>query len=339
MQIANPSLGDLLKTPPTEPQAGAEQANLCLESRVSASRQTDYEGRVATAANWADWRGRHARYVKNEVRRRSPLSATFAVGEPSLRPGVETNQWLIRIERIDDLLTDYGVDTGRPLPAATLDAWIKSARGPNGAAPSPGPRTTNSLADLGRLTSGASATASPEVRALEDLTDFFNQQRADGRPSFVAFDAECPDIATRPDWAAWLSDHCGLAHLFAGAEVTLALFRYRVQEVLNGQPKPYQGATVFAVPTVLDHPFYNVFHPAPDAFDWGQAVGLAPQDDCGHLVAELVHARIEYQAQHWVRVGTLNRPTPTEAEIDALRDQHLACLRVRPGLAGYGKGC
>ena len=280
------------------------------------------------------------RIVKNEVRRRSPLSTAFAVGEPSLRPGIEPNQWLIRIERIDDLLKDYGVDTGRPLPAAKVDGWIKSARGPSAATPpSRGPRTANSFADLGRLTSGTSASESPGVPALEDLTDFFNQQRADGRPSFVAFDAEFPDIATRPDWATWMSERCGLAHLFAGAEVTLALFRYRVREVLDGQPTPYQGATVFAVPTVLDHPFCNVFHPAPDALDWGQAMGLAPQNDCGHLAAEMIHARIDYQAKHWVRVSTLIRPPPTEAEIDALRNQHLACLRARPELADYGKGC
>ena len=106
MQLANPKLGDLLMTASSEPQAGAEQANLCLESRASPALQADYEGRVAAANRWAGSRGLHGRYVKNQVRRRSPLSAAFAAGEPSLRPGVEPNQWLIRIERIDDLLKD-----------------------------------------------------------------------------------------------------------------------------------------------------------------------------------------------------------------------------------------
>ncbi|WP_459870922.1 hypothetical protein [Endothiovibrio diazotrophicus] len=30
-----------------------------------------------------------------------------------------------------------------------------------------------------------------------------------------------------------------------------------------------RGAALFAAPTVLDQPFYNVYHPAPPGVQWG----------------------------------------------------------------------
>lgn len=333
MRFSNPYLSDLMATRGSDPQVPAERANLCLEARVSAERQARYESRMAGADTWDAWRASHFRYVRNDVRRRHPLSAAFDPDEPSLRPGVEPNQWLVRIERIDGLLATYSATMGKTVDADEINRWIESVRG-SGAAKG---ATTTSLADLGRLVAGSPAF--PEAEALDELTEFFNQQRADGRPSFIAFDAEFPGLASRADWATHTCERCGLAHLFTGSPVTLALFRYRVQEVRDSQPAAHRDATVFAVPTVLDQPFYNVFLPAPGLLDWGQAVGLAPQDDCGHLAAELIHARIDYAKEHWVRVGTLSRPTMTDAAIDRLRGNHLDCLRVRAGLADYGQDC
>ncbi len=334
MRFSTSNLSDLMATPGSDPQVPAERANLYLEARVSAGRQARYEGRLAGVVGWDAWRASHFRYVREDVRRRHPLSAAFDPGEPSLRSGVEPNQWLIRIERIDGLLTNYSAVKGtKKVDAAEINRWIESARG-SGAAKG---ATGTSLADLGRLVAGS--TDSPDTAALAELTDFFNQERADGRPSFVAFDAEFHGLAGRADWATHICERCGLAHLFTGSPVTLALFRYRVQEILDSQPAAQSGATVFAVPTVLDQPFYNVFFPVPGLLDWGQAVGLAPQDDCGHLAAELIHARIDYAKEHWVQAGTLSRPATTDAEIDGLRVNHLDCLRVRPELADYGQDC
>jgi hypothetical protein len=334
MRFTTPNLGDLMATPGSDSQVPAERANLCLEVRVSADRQTRYEGRVVDADSWNGWRASHFRYIREDVRRRHPLSTAFDPGEPSLRPGVEPNQWLIRIERIDNLLKSYTADSGKPVDAAEINRWIKSAQAPGAVK---GAKAT-SLTDLGQLLGGGKPP-SPEVEALAELTGFFNQERADGRPSFVAFDAEFPGLSSQTDWATDICERCGLAHLFAGCPVTLALFRYRVQEVLDSQPAAYRGATVFAVPTVLDQPFYNVFLPAPGPLDWGQAVGLSPQDDCGHLAAELIHAPMDYTVGHWVRVGMLSRPARADAEIDGLRARHLDCLRSRPELADYGRDC
>jgi len=55
---------------------------------------------------------------------------------------------------------------------------------------------------------------------------------------------------------------------------------------------------LFAVPTVLDQGFFNVFHPAPGNIDWGQAVDLVPANDCARLAAGLIHARIDYRPEH-----------------------------------------
>ena len=80
--------------------------------------------------------------------------------------------------------------------------------------------------------------------------------------------------------------------------MTLALFRYKVQEVLDAQSGTDRSAAVFAVPTVFDQPMSNVCFTAPDAMAWGHAVGLAPEPDCRHLAAELIHARMDYQPEH-----------------------------------------
>ncbi len=333
MHFTTGTLIDLMATPQDAPQGAAEQANLCMEGRVSAKRQGVYEGRVGKATDWHDWRERHLRYVREEVRRRYPLSAAFNPGEPSLHSGTEPNQYLLRVERIDGLLGKYSATTGKAVDVDEVNRWIAATRGKN----KTDTKTAKNLVDLGRLVSGA--PASPATSAIEELTDLFNQERKDGRPSFVAFEAEFPDLASRHDWARHICEHCGLAHHFVDGPVTLALFRYRIQDVLDGQPGTQGAATVFAVPTAIDQPFYNVFFPAPGSTPWGQAVGLTPEDDCAHLVAELIHARIDYQAKHWILVGSLTNASVTDAEIGRLRGEHLRCLRTRPGNADYGQGC
>ena len=100
MEFTNSTLAGLMATPPEEMEAAAERANLCMEERIGPARQSVYEDRMGAPGEWEDWRDNHLRYVQEEVRRRYPLSAAFAGGEPSLRPGVEPNQDLSRVERI-----------------------------------------------------------------------------------------------------------------------------------------------------------------------------------------------------------------------------------------------
>ena len=112
----------------------------------------------------------HFRYVQEEVRRQYPLSAAFTGGEPSLRPGIEPNQYLYRVERIDTLLNTYAATTGGPVGVEQVREWI-SARD----AKQSTRRAATSLADLGRVISAA--TSSPEAAALQELTDLLNEER------------------------------------------------------------------------------------------------------------------------------------------------------------------
>ena len=333
MEFTNHTLAGLMMTPTDQPQVVAEQANLCMEERIGPARQATYESRMDAPQAWDDWRGNHDRYVKEEVRRRHPLSAAFTGGEPSLRPGIEPNQYLYRVERIDGLLERYAT-AGGPVGAGQIDGWI-SARdsGP------PDESTVSSFQDLGRLVSGDPPSA--EVAALQELTDFFNDERRDGRPSFVVFEAEFPRLEKCSDWAEHLCERCGLAHFFTDGPVTLALFRYRVQEVLDARSDAEKGAnvTVFAVPTVIDQPMSDVYFTAPKAMPWGHAVGLEPEPDCRHLAAELIHARMDYRQDHWVAVDTMERNSLSAEDVARLREAHLDCIRRSPGNADYGRNC
>ena len=131
---------------------------------------------MGTPNDWHDWNGAHYSYVQEEVRRRHPLSAAFTIGEPSLRNGVEPNQYLYRVERIDALLRKFGPASGIPIGVAEVKAWISAQRSI--------PATT------------PGAASSPAAATLREPTDVFNDERKDGRPAFVAFAAEFSSGAT-----------------------------------------------------------------------------------------------------------------------------------------------
>ena len=299
----------------------AEQINLCLEERVSRSRQARYENRMGAPQNWTDWQTAHFRYVGEEVRRRDPLSAAFTPGEPSLRPGIEPDHYLYRVERIDKLLQNFGTTSGVSVGVADLNAWISARNAANTAA-----------------TAAPAIASSSPVSALHELTELFNHGR-DGRPTFVACAAEFPGLHRWRNWAEHMCERCGLAHFFGSEDVTLALFRYRVQEVSDQTKHLGAGAARFAVPTVIDQEMSHVYFTAPPGIGRGHAVGLSPASDCSHLAAELIHVRIDYSADHWAAVDTLNRRSLSSARVTSLRGSHLNCIRRVHGLATYGKGC
>ena len=224
MQFAAAALSSLMATTPADEAAAAEWSNLCLEERVATSRQATYEARMDHPAEWRDWRAAHFRYVQQYVRRRHPLSAAFDPSD-ALRPLIEANQELYRVERIDRLLSNYAVAA---LGVDQLGQWIANRDAGNTASP---------------LDAGA---AFPTDAALADLTWFLNSQLADGRPRFVAFAAEFPDLEGQADWPRVICERCGLAHHFTGTTVTLALFRYSVQEVM--EPTRTLHATLHCLP-------------------------------------------------------------------------------------------
>ena len=314
MTFANRDLQRLMQTTSTDLQESAEQANLCMEDRISASRQAAYEAAVGSPGDWEAWRVNHLSYVDSEVRRRDTLSAAFDSGQPSLRPNIARNQYLYRVEKIDDLLRDYKGEAS--VGPAQINEWI-NARESNRLPSSP----------TGRIDS---------LSALETLTEYFNDKREDGRPTFAVFAADFPGLERSSDWAKQMCNRCGLTHHFTSGNVTLALFRYRVQEVVDDSSWP--SRTLFAVPTVLDQPMDNVVFPAPSS-SYGYSVGLEPKPNCGHIAKELIHARMDYQAHHWMRVDTVNKPCLSTDEVRNLRKSHLSCIRRHSGILNYGVGC
>ena len=131
-----------------------------------------------------------------------------------------------------------------------------------------------SLADLGRLT-GRDATFTPASGRLATLTEALNVQRHDRRPSFVAFDAEFPEIDADEHWLEYFCRRCGLARHYAGYPKVLALFRYKAETVTESA----SGKPVFSAPTVLDQPFSPTFFPGPSHAQVGHAVCLQPEPD------------------------------------------------------------
>ena len=311
----NRNLQRLMRTRRTDLQESAEQANLCMEERISASRQAAYEAAVGSPNDWRAWQDSHRRYVEVEVNRRHPLSAAFDNRQPSLRPNMDPNRYLYRVEKIDHLLRDYKGEA--PVGPAQINEWINA-------------RESN------RLPSSPIGSIDNLIRALEDLTKFFNDKR-DGRPTFAVFAADFPGLDRSSDWAKQMCNRCGLTHHFTGGNVTLALFRYRVQDVLEGSSWPRRD--LFAVPTVLDQRMSNVCFPAPPTSSYGYAVGLAPKQDCSHLAEELIHARMDYQAHHWKKVDTVNESCLSNSHVRNLRKGHLCCIRRVSGTASYGAGC
>lgn len=217
-----------------------------------------------------------------------------------------------------------------------INGWIEASNWVRAAA-STRPKTRG-LADLRNLREALSGRPeTPEGEALGDLTDALNRERKDGRPAFVAFAPEFPGVDTDSDWARRLVERCGLAHLQVGRPIFLALMRYQVREVLAAWRT--SRATVFALPTALDQEFYGVFFPAPHGLSQGHALDLEPPEECRSLAAELLHARIDYRPEHWVRVASHEAGVFEGARLPELRRRHLECLRALSGKAEYGVAC
>ena len=321
MDFVNGQLAELMGAPNTDPRARAERANLCLEERVPGVRQATYEADVGEPPDWPAWRQSHYRYVQEHVRRRHPLSAAFEDGD-ALRPHLEANQELYRVERINEVVSDYADQVGVAIDVARISQWIATQEFP---------RTSASVAE--------NDIPSAEYAALAALTEQLNLRFADSRPRFVTFTGEFAGLERQCDWPTIICERGGLAHHFTGAPVTLALFRYSVQEVLSACRETYPDSTVFAVPTALDHPMSSVYFSAPRSLHAGHTIGLAPTPDCTHLAAELIHARMDYRPEHWVAVSTINRNPLSAADVERLRASHLECLRRTSGNADYGSRC
>lgn len=329
MEFTVARLQELLVLPGFDAGQQAKLDSLACEERVSETRLASYQAFLgedlhpdaAFDGTNESWAARHRRYFQQRVA--APDSVTFAESDEwTARPTIAEEDWIIRVERIDSAFHKW--ESEGETAVQWLDKWTQPAN----TSPPANPRNSG-FANL-RTLLGRPAKPEPTSAILE-IFDYWNGSvRVDHRPSFVAFEAELKDDLAASDWAERLCVRLGLGHHFFGSEVTLAVLRYQVNDVLA----TCQGQIGFCAPTVLDSEFSDYFHPAPRACDWGFAATLDAAAGDESLVAELLHRRIDYRPEHLLRVGTVNR-APV-ADLLPLRNAHVGRLRRQSGRDDFG---
>ena len=184
-----------------------------------------------------------------------------------------------------------------------------------------------SLDDLQEMHVRANDGDADARRAMESFCETWNQSR-DGRPMFAAFYDEVIEEAGADDWPIALRDRLGLGHhgLSGGRPLEVALMRYPSSDVLSS-PHARTGHTWCAVPTVLDDGMHPFFFPAPRQSLCGATLHLDP-DLSDTLTAEVLHPRIDYQAEHLLRLGRIDLGHQLGGDTLAeARDHHLLALR------------
>lgn len=334
MLFTLPRLQALVAEPGIPPRHQAIFDNLSCEERVNPVRLQGYEDFLKNGGLREDtvfkgvpesWSDLHKRYFEQRVAVAD--SATFEQADDlTTRPPIAENDWIIRVERIDRGFDGWDKkSSGGKTVLDWFGEWTQMLAEARTKKPGSGAGGLKALGTmLGRV-------KPPDT--IEDLFDYWNDTvRKDNRPSFVAFEADVQEQLKGNDWPVRLCERLGLGHYYLDEEITLALLRYRVRDVLA----THRGKTSFCAPTVLDSDFGEYFHPAPQSCDWGFAAVLdaAAGDDA--LVAELLHRRIEYRPNHLWRVGALRQPRIEDAELVSLRNAHIGRLRRQSRRDDFG---
>lgn len=209
---------------------------------------------------------------------------------------VEPNQKIIRLERIDRVLSkDPSLDFTRVLAAKK---------------------------------SGDSAV-------LQAFVDLFLTYPGE-RPSFCAFKREVENDLEAPDWLNRLIDRMGLYHFYpfdSSQTYSFALMEYTAKDVL-AQATAKDVERPFAVATVLECQDNPAFFPVPKGASFGFTVDLRERIPPRPSVREILHMRYDYSWKNvWKLAQWSGTAMP---DIAASRDRHLATLRRDTGRADFG---
>ena len=304
MNFTRPDLQDDLTRLRAErrPSRRAMGDNFLFEENVGSDRLADFErfpalapGLLPTASDYF--------FASVQGTRRDHTPSTFLpINQAALMAaGIEPTQKIVRIERLDDILTALG-NTAAAERQAAFDRLDKAV------------------------------VANPKDRTVIDPLMRQFDTFSGARPAFACFKAEAaPDLA-QPDWLPRLIARLGLGHfaLAAGQMGYFALMQYTVAEVIDQATVPQP----FAVPTVLEARDSEYFFPAPAGRGVGYTVDLGAAGS-QELIREFLHVRLAYKADHLLRVAQMTGPTPQVA-LAAARDAHLAGLRMRCTRPDYG---
>lgn len=338
MLFTIPRLQALLMASDDSPNRQAKLDNLACEERVGAGRLHSYQDflkdEISDDAPFCgepgSWSALHDRYFRQRVAIRN--SATFLQdSELTARATIAEVDRIVRVERIDRAFKDWekGSTSGKSA-IQWLTEWAEALNRVT-APKAPSPKRVGSLAAISALMGRPAMPDPPQT--VSGLFDYWNATvRKDHRLSFVVFEAELKDELNALDWPQRLCVRVGLGHHFLGKDITLAVLRYRVSDVLDA----WKSVTCFCAPTVLDSGFGEYFHPSPRGCDWGFATVLDGAARDNALVAELLHRRIDYRPEHLWRVGTVNRGAVTDAELVSVRNAHVGRLRRQSGRDDFG---
>jgi hypothetical protein len=174
---------------------------------------------------------------------------------------------------------------------------------------------------------------------LNGVVKRWNAER-DKRPMFATTELEVDDIVNddADDWAEQLRDRLGLGHYspLASRPNEIILMRYTVQEVLDS----LAGEGYPAIPTVLDSNMSPYFFPSPIPKHnnpyYGHTVNLADiaDDNDYSMGVELLHPRIDYQPEHFFKMGVIARPFTMPLE--RARRFHLPWLQLHSERDDFG---
>jgi hypothetical protein len=190
-------------------------------------------------------------------------------------------------------------------------------------------------------TAGLSFTQLSQALTIRDqavLTKFLTQWNndRDWRPAFAAFRDEVEDDLAAPDWALRLRTRLGLAHYDTGkGPLPVALMQYDAIEVRKVATA--RGlACAFTAPTAVDSGPWPWFFPAPPELVCGRSMPLEPVMDDSLLVAEVLHARIDYRPEHLIAVAEITQPLGA-LDVRALRNHHLLAVRIASDRDDFGE--
>ncbi|MDF3063864.1 MAG: hypothetical protein K0S06_3973 [Microvirga sp.] len=284
----------------TDSEERAIGENFSFEENVSDVRRDDFEAYPGSA----DLREAADGYFRGSVQGivRGHIPSTFV---PSLNdiallpPTVEPTQKIVRLERIDALIS--------------------------------------SEPDLGFARLSAALLARP--RDDDTLTAFVNLFAIfpGERPAFVAFKAELEPDLKEQDWLTRVIDRIGLYHYFPiedGQTYSFALMEYTAAEVFS-HARPKGLNRPFALATVLECRNNPAFFPVPRGAASGFTVDLSPGPPPSSTVREVLHVRLDYGKQHVLRFGQLPGPA-AKPDLAGSRARHLAGLRAATGRDDFG---
>jgi len=213
--------------------------------------------------------------------------------------GIEETDWLIRLEGLNGPLNAWGRD---------FDDLRRAFEG----------RTP---ADAGALSEFLTAWNGYPPRP----------------PRFAAFASEVAEDLRADNWADRLRSRLGLSRYSApaGLPIRVALMSYRVADVAAAVRRRPDVAHAFCQPTVLDQRPYEYFFSAPADLG-GRCMPLTRARPDRPLVFELLHPRIDYRADHILKIGEIKTPIPDWSLRD-LRNDHLRRVRNVSGRADFGE--